>query len=246
MKVIFNADDFGISKAASLGIIEAYKNGVIKSTTLMCNMKEAEYAADLAKNNKDLGVGIHLVMTAGFPLCSDVPSLIDKNGAFKKNDVIMNTAAIEDIRKEFNAQFEKFLSFGITPTHIDSHHHMHQYNMVLTVVKEIAEKYKLPIRVFDELNMDGLCEKNKNIQEVLDYYGRDNISVEKLIEILNKYKNKDIVEIMCHPAYVDEELRKKTSYSVERKEELATLTSDKLMEYLQKNSIEIINYKHIK
>ena len=97
MKVIFNAVDFGISKAASLGIIEAHKNGVIKSTTLMCNMKDADYAADLAKNNKNLGVGIHLVMTAGAPLCKDVLSLVDENGMFKKNDVVMNTATIEDV-----------------------------------------------------------------------------------------------------------------------------------------------------
>ncbi len=246
MKIIFNADDFGLSKATSLGIIEAHKNGVIKSTSLMCNMKDAEYAANLVRGYNNLGVGMHFVMTAGFPLCSDVPSLTDENGAFKKNDVIMNTAAIEDIRKEFKAQFEKMLSFGITPTHIDSHHHMHENDMVLTVVKEFAEKYKLPIRVFDNLNLDNLSEDNKNIHEVLEYYGEGNIDVKNLISILEKYKNTEIIEIMCHPAYADQDLLKKTSYNMERTKELVTLTSEELKNYIKDNDIELINYKHIK
>ncbi len=246
MKIIFNADDFGISKAASLGIIEAHKKGVIKSTSLMCNMKDAEYAANMAKGYKDLGVGIHFVITAGSPLHNNVPSLTDENGQFKKNEVIMNTAVIEDIRKEFNAQFEKFLSFGMTPTHIDSHHHMHQNDMVLTVVKELADKYKLPIRTFQGLNMDGLSDMNKKIYEVLDYYGSENISVESLISILEKYKNKEIIEIMCHPAYADDQLFQKTSYAKERNKELVTLTSKELQEYIEKNNIQIINYSSIK
>ena len=45
--------------------------------------------------------------------------------------------------------------FGITPTHIDSHHHMHKNEMVLTVVKEMAAKYKIPIRKFDDIATKG-------------------------------------------------------------------------------------------
>ena len=103
MKLIVNADDFGISKAVTLGILEAHKNGIVKSTTLMCNMEDAEYAANLSKNYNDLGVGIHFVLTVGKPLSKDVQSLVDENGNFKSNSLIMKTAKIEDIRKEFNA-----------------------------------------------------------------------------------------------------------------------------------------------
>ncbi|MDT2479823.1 ChbG/HpnK family deacetylase [Enterococcus avium] len=37
-KIIINADDFGYSTAVNLGIVEAYKNGVLTSTTLMANI----------------------------------------------------------------------------------------------------------------------------------------------------------------------------------------------------------------
>ena len=35
MKLIVNADDYGMTKGVNLGIIEAHKNGIVTSTTLM-------------------------------------------------------------------------------------------------------------------------------------------------------------------------------------------------------------------
>ena len=49
MKLIVNADDFGLSKGVNLGIIEAHKNGIVTSTTLMVTMNEVEHALNLAK-----------------------------------------------------------------------------------------------------------------------------------------------------------------------------------------------------
>ena len=36
--VIINADDFGYSPAVNAGIIKAYEDGILTSTTLMANM----------------------------------------------------------------------------------------------------------------------------------------------------------------------------------------------------------------
>lgn len=44
MKLIINADDFGLSKGINKGIIEAYQAGLISSTTIMINMPYAEEA----------------------------------------------------------------------------------------------------------------------------------------------------------------------------------------------------------
>ena len=44
MKLIINADDFGLSKSISDGIIDGIIGGYITSTTIMSNMKFAEYA----------------------------------------------------------------------------------------------------------------------------------------------------------------------------------------------------------
>ena len=37
-KLIVNADDFGLSEAVNYGIISAYKNGIVRSTTIMAGM----------------------------------------------------------------------------------------------------------------------------------------------------------------------------------------------------------------
>ena len=43
MKLIVNADDYGMTKGVNLGIIEAHKNGIVTSTTLMVTMPEVEH-----------------------------------------------------------------------------------------------------------------------------------------------------------------------------------------------------------
>ena len=68
MKLIINADDFGLSKSITDGIIEWILNGYITSTTIMANMRYAEYAVKEAiKNNIDC-VGLHINLTVGKPL----------------------------------------------------------------------------------------------------------------------------------------------------------------------------------
>lgn len=44
MRLIINADDFGLSKSITDGIIEGIKGKYITSTTIMVNMEYAEYA----------------------------------------------------------------------------------------------------------------------------------------------------------------------------------------------------------
>ena len=77
-KVIINADDFGYSSAVNLGIITSHKKGILTSTTLMANMSGCDEAIMLAKENPNLGVGCHLVLTCGKPLTKGA-SLINEN-----------------------------------------------------------------------------------------------------------------------------------------------------------------------
>ena len=86
-KLIVNADDFGISEGAVLGIIAAYQQGILTSTTCMMNMPYTDMAISLAKQHPQLGLGIHLVLTLGKPLTSNCKSFIDENGNFLRPEV---------------------------------------------------------------------------------------------------------------------------------------------------------------
>jgi len=48
MKVIFNADDFGLTTGVNNGIVQAFRHGVVRSTTLMVDMPGESHAVALA------------------------------------------------------------------------------------------------------------------------------------------------------------------------------------------------------
>ena len=50
---------------------------------------------------------------------------------------------------------------------------------------------------------------------------------------------------MCHPAYLDNRILNVSSYAIPRMTELETLTSKELKDYINKNNIELINYRDI-
>jgi len=247
MRLIVNADDFGISKAVTLGILEAHKQGVVTSTTLMCNMPKAEYAAELSRNYSNLGVGIHFVLTAGFPLSDGVNSLVDETGRFHKMDEIIELATSEDIRKEFRCQMDKFLSFGIKPTHIDSHHHVHGISKVLEVVREFALEFDIPVRSIGDGDVTENYLKGLGTTGGFSggFYGETEINPEGFINTIEKNKSFDSLEIMCHPGYLDQEILDMSSYALPRTKELVTLTSDTVKNYIKENKIQLVNFNAI-
>lgn len=139
MKIIFNADDFGITDAVSGSIIELMKNGgLLKSTTVMINLL-SESAAEKAlaflksSNGKEYSFGLHFNLTCGRPVlpAPKVSSLVDGDGRFLRFERIVakiagNRAVLSEIEAEFFAQAQKFEKvFGFPPSHVDSHKHMH-------------------------------------------------------------------------------------------------------------------------
>lgn len=111
-------------------------------------MPGTNHAAQLAKENPDLGVGVHLVLTCGRPLLDGHKTLVDADGNFRKLAFYKGTFNIDldELYREWKAQIEKFLSLGLEPTHLDSHHHINSYGQNYTVFLELAKEYNLPVR----------------------------------------------------------------------------------------------------
>jgi predicted glycoside hydrolase/deacetylase ChbG (UPF0249 family) len=233
-----------LTKGVNLGIIEAYKNGIVTSSTLMTNMIQCEHALNLIKDNPGLGVGIHLVLTAGKPINCNVPSLVNEDGYFRSMNDLIICGEVEDIRKEFISQIEKFHSFGLKPTHIDSHHHVHGINNIYPIVLELSKQYSIPIRNVKNSSLSEL-KGFKTTEGFSDKFYGENISIEYLEEILSKAKDYESVELMCHPAYVDYELYNISSYNKERANELFILTSSKIKDFIKYKDIQLISYQNI-
>ncbi|MBM7692119.1 putative glycoside hydrolase/deacetylase ChbG (UPF0249 family) [Peribacillus deserti] len=244
VKLIINADDFGYSNGVNLGIIEAYQNGIVTSATLMANMPGAAHAAALALNNPGLGVGIHLVLDCGFPVHSSVHSLVNEKGAFLSTNTVLSNGDLEEVEKELTSQIEKFLSFGLKPTHLDSHHHVHGHERIFPVVRKLAAKFGIPIRPAAA----ELMGENSSLSSVQyfnpEFYG-DQLSNETIFQVINKTKDYETAEIMTHPAYLDEAILTGSSYALPRVRELAILTAQEVRDFILDQGIELVTYKQI-
>ena len=151
MKVIFNADDFGLTAGVNHGIIAAFKKGLLTSTSLIASGEAAEEAMDLALRNPGLDTGIHLVLTDEPPLLStEVLSIMDsRNGLLPSRNRLLRSILTRKIdykkvAREWCAQVEKPLGRGIKISHIDSHQFVHLFPGLCHVCLEIAQRYRIP------------------------------------------------------------------------------------------------------
>jgi predicted glycoside hydrolase/deacetylase ChbG (UPF0249 family) len=133
-RLIVNADDFGMSRGISDGIVLAHRFGFLTSASLMVNMPEADYALEHLAAAPALGVGIHLNICRGKPIspARDVPSLVDASGDFHPPPVMLSKlwrwqVSTKELESEFRAQIRWMKTRSLQPTHADSHHHMHIY-----------------------------------------------------------------------------------------------------------------------
>ena len=222
MKVLFNADDFGLTKGVTDGIIQSHTTGVVQSTTLMMNGLATEYAVEKAKMHPSLHVGIHLVLTFGSPLRKDVRSLVTEEGEFRYTNAFkeMDPPNLEEVEKEWRAQLDAFLATGLPLHHIDSHHHVHGWEVLKDLVVRLAQEYQVPVRYTDSLQAYPELLLTDSLW--LDFYGEG--VKDDLFHRLSTLEC-DSVEIMTHPAIVDSELKSVSSYLDKREDELSILCS---------------------
>jgi hypothetical protein len=133
-RLIVNADDFGMSRGITDGIILAHRYGSLTSTSLMTNMPAAEYAISRMANAPRLGIGVHLNICTGRPILPprETPSLVDHAGHFHAPHIMARKlwtwrASGREIEAEFRAQIRWMRDRGVVPEHANSHHHMHLY-----------------------------------------------------------------------------------------------------------------------
>jgi hopanoid biosynthesis associated protein HpnK len=148
--LIVNADDLGISRGVNRAIVQAHRSGIVTSASIMANLPSAEDALTRTAICPDLGLGLHLTLTAGRPLSSpaQVPTLVDTTGDFLLLGTLLGRLArgqvrADDLRRELGAQVEWALRRGVIPTHLDSHHHVHIFPTVTRVVVELAREHTI-------------------------------------------------------------------------------------------------------
>ena len=119
-RLIVTGDDFGITRGINRGILEAHRDGILTSTSLMVNRPACEEAVALSRQCPTLSLGLHLELDGVEP--ARVPAELDR-------------------------QLERFLNFvGAAPTHVDSHHDVHRQPRILPHVLGWARRVGLLLR----------------------------------------------------------------------------------------------------
>ena len=273
-RLIVNADDFGRSRGTSLGIIRAHRDGIVTSTTAMMNLPGAVSDLHLARVEAPrLGLGVHLNFTAGRPLLPVewVPSLVDEHGRFLTQDAILQNPTRldrDELKSELKAQVAAFTNaLGRPPDHLDAHHFVHLLPPLFEVYLELAEHYRLPVRLplppDDEaggmpefvgnlsaeqlqpiLAADRALLQTRSIRRpdrcVLSFFGAA-VSVENLLRLLADLPD-GVTELMTHPGLADDQLRYESSYNAQREVELSVLTDRRVQATIHEHGIQLITF----
>ncbi len=118
--------------------------------------------------------------------------------------------------------------FGKEPTHIDSHHHVHMIPAIFPIVAEFAQRKGVAIRVDREVPGVPDCAVKSTDGFSSAFYG-DEIDEALFLKVLDESaaRGEKSVEVMAHPAFVDNTVRK-SAYCWPRLVELDVLTSASL------------------
>lgn len=248
LKLIINADDFGLTRGCNQGIIKALKEGFVTDTTVMINMEAGLEAINIAKDSGIKSIGLHLNLTCGKPVLAaeKVRSLINQEGSLYKRESSMYASInLKEAEAELWAQVEKFFATGMTLNHIDSHHHVHRHEGLAEIFIDIAKKLNVPLRQTGEAMREKIAAHGVKTTDsiALEFYDQG-VSMDNLCKILDNYDN-GALEIMTHPAIVDDELLRISSYSKPRLKELEILTSKALKEYINDRKIELISFEKL-
>ena len=164
--VIITGDDFGVSREVNAGIIRAYRDGVLRGTSLMVAGAARDEAAAAARETPGLDVGLHLAVCHGRSVLpfDKLEGIVDTTGHFTENPVMagmryfFNRKIRTHLRDEVRAQIDLHLKLIGSLNHIDGHLNFHVHPVLADMLLDLAAEYRVPcIRIPREPIMTTLA-----------------------------------------------------------------------------------------
>lgn len=244
-RLIVNADDLGRTPGINAGIERAHRDGIVTSASVMVCFPSAQDVPDLARRNPDLGLGLHLAFTGSPPALTpgEIPSLTDMNGRLPDKPEGLGGARPNHVLAEGRAQLRRFRGLlGREPTHLDTHHHSHDVPVVFEALTQLAWEGGIPVRststsMRERLRAEGIATPDA----FLDSFFGPGASLDNLLRLLRDLEP-GVTELMCHPALVDDELSRTSSYSSPRALELVVLTHLEARAALQALGVRLVHF----
>lgn len=264
--LIINADDLGLAPGVTRGILDLARLGVVTSTSALLTLPRSAEAIQSA-GAAGLDVGVHLTLSIGAPLSPPdaIPSLLTSDGRFPSaramvRCLVMHRLARKEVEREWAAQIEAALDAGARPTHLDTHCHLHGLPPFADVMMELARRYDVPsIRparagfIFQPpalscvryvhpswhvLRSDATPPGQPDRFTVLTVLGR--LKTQRPLINLIRALPPGATELVCHPGYVDAELRALDPLTAPREREMLILGRPAFRTLLEREGVRLV------
>jgi len=177
-ELIVVADDYGVTREVSEGIIHCYKKGIVTCASLMVNMPAFSFAAESARENKGLDIGLHLNLTWGRPVSSQnkVATLVNREGYFWGSSLNLlkryctGRIRLDEVEKEITAQIDRFQKTGFPLNYLNAHQYFSCIPAFFKIIVKVAVKRHISIvSLPDEIQSSGFFNllKGKHIRALL-------------------------------------------------------------------------------
>jgi predicted glycoside hydrolase/deacetylase ChbG (UPF0249 family) len=267
--LIIHADDIGLSSSVNRATIDAFEKGGISSGSIMVPCPWFGDFAAYTRDHPEVDVGIHITLTSewenyrwdGVTPASEIPSLLDEKGYFYSSveEVGANVDPAE-AEKEIRAQIERAITFGINPTHLDTHMGSVLATPELSqLYMKLGKEYKIPFllpRIYLNFVPEEIRAMLQNEPFLLDAFFQLNAekpgkswleTYRPMIEAIQP----GLTQLIVHVAYDDEEMQAITVNhpafgATWRQKDLDLVTSPEFKALLKEHNIQLVGWREIK
>src|SRR5436190_158086 len=271
--LIVNADDYGYFFSVSKGILRSATHGVVTATGVFANMAHFGEQAAWLRDCDALDAGVHLNLTAGTPLTSDLQKGLGRwSGRFAPKfamakAILAGSIKVDAVEIEWRAQIERCLEHGLKLSFLNSHEHMHMLPSLFAVAKALASDYDIQHIRFPTSRLAwssspeslfrgavimalGAVDRRHKDSTTANFLGLETsgrLNMQYLQETLPQLRAGEVYELMCHPGDFDpqEVGDPRLLRYHDWQGELRTLTSPALRELLDHYGVRIIGFRHL-
>jgi len=239
--LVVNADDLGLSPEINSGILWGIDQGLISDTSVMV---KAPYAEPAIRGLRALGIkhaGVHIDLDDMFGW---KPGGIELKARPALMKMLGDHDFISKCAREVREQIEIFLSSGLIPTHIDTHHHVHGFLSIFEVLVSHLIEYGIPALRFsmhgyrlltrEDIPYDDKlysCMEEKLRRSGIYFSTHFREGAGKIVDV-----DSGVTELVVHPSMGGEPWRS---------EELKIIQMKGRRGNLERNGIEMVSFQDV-
>ncbi|MGA2621788.1 MAG: ChbG/HpnK family deacetylase [Thermoguttaceae bacterium] len=173
-RIVLHADDLGLNRAVNDGILQAFRQGILTSTSVLANAPDAERGLEAWKElaqersrgglpsaarrrrlddpDRPFDLGVHLNLTQGRPLTGDryPAELLDAQGRFPGIFGLLARLRCggrrfhQALDRELSCQIQVLLDHGQQPTHLNGHQYVELLPAVSRLLPAMLARFRIP------------------------------------------------------------------------------------------------------